>query len=35
LLNQQRALAPLRTLSRDGNTVDAAANDQNVKRLVL
>jgi hypothetical protein len=35
LLHQQRALAPLRTLARDGNTVDAAADDQNVKDLVL
>ena len=34
LLNQQRALAPLRTLARNGNTVDAAANYQNVKVLV-
>ena len=34
LLNQQRALAPLRTLARNGNTVDAAANHQNVKALV-
>ncbi len=35
LLNQQRALAPLRALARNGNAVDAAANHQNVKALVL
>src|SRR5215467_4123008 len=34
LLNQQRALAPLGTLTRNGDTVDAAADHQNVKALV-
>src|SRR5690242_20522584 len=35
LLNQQCAFAPLRTLARNGNAVDAATNYQNVKSLVL
>src|SRR5436309_10063018 len=35
LLHQQRALAPLRTLARNGHAVDAAADHQNVKALVF
>src|SRR5580765_5246508 len=35
LLNQQRAFAPLCAFTRNGNTVDTAADDQNVKILVL
>ena len=35
LLNQQRALAPLRTLPSNSDAVDAAADYQNVKSLVL
>ena len=35
LLNQQHALAPLRTLARNGNAINAAADHQNVKDLVL
>ena len=31
LLNQYRAFAPLRALTRNGNTVNAAADYQNVK----
>src|SRR5205807_8961760 len=35
LLHQQRALAPLRTLARNRDAVNAAANYQNVKALVF
>ncbi len=35
LLNQYRTFAPLRALTRNGNTVNAAADYQNVKILVI